>query len=95
MESSIFCITLGLLMAFGFILIGVVVGELRERTSDRHSDLDPDDVDLNRERDGMVGYIPSPEEIKTVLFVMKVGASPFEKEVLDYLIEREEQRDEA
>ena len=95
MESSIFCITLGLLMAFGFILIGVVVGELRERTSDRHSDLDPDVVDLNRERDGMVGYIPSPEEIKTVLFVMKVGASPFEKEVLDYLIEREEQRDEA
>ena len=95
MESSIFCITLGLLMAFGFILIGVVVGELRERTSDRHSDLDPDVVDLNRERDGMDRYIPSPEEINAVLYVCRTGASPFEREVLDYLIEREEQRNEA
>ena len=95
METSIFCITLGLLMAFGFILIGVVIGEFRERTSNRHSNNDSDPVDPDREYSSVERYTPSPEEIRSVLYLHRIDSRGFERDVFDYLIEREEKTNEA
>lgn len=94
MEATLFIITIGFLMAFGFILIGVVIGELRERISNRHSCDKSDPVDPVRECSSVDRYIPTSEEIRIVLYLYRSGARGFERDVFDYLIEREEKSNE-
>ena len=94
METTLFIITMAFLMAFGFILIGVVIGELRERISNRHSCDESDPVDPDRECCGMDRYVPTPEEIRIVLYLHRTESRGFERDVFDYLIEREEKSNE-
>ena len=95
METTLFMTTMAFLMAFGFILIGVVIGELRERTSNRHSNNDSDPVDPDREHSSVERYTPSPEEIRSVLYLHRIDSRGFERDVFDYLIEREEKTNET
>lgn len=84
-------------VAFSAILVagGVLYADWmdkRELYRDRGCISDVGDPD--RQRDGMDRYIPTPEEIEQVLYVLRIGASNREKEVIDYLIDKEGEEDE-
>ena len=104
MEWSMFLITMGMLMAFGFIGIGVCIGEGMAKGQlhkcDSGSDVSGGDPNLS---DSTVGDSdrtehsgqdlgsddPTPEEIGQVLWVLRLGASTEEKRVIDHLIRQE------
>lgn len=92
MEINIFCITLSLIMAVLLVGIGVIIG----RCDNRQSDVDPD-IKLyipnrNRGRSSDHGHTEQmdPEEVTAVLYLFRIGASSREKQVIDYLIDKEE-----
>lgn len=39
-------------------------------------------------------YVPTPEEIETVLYLLRISASNHEKQVIDYLIDKEGENNE-
>ena len=92
MEINIFCITLSLIMAVCLVGIGVTIG----RCDNRQSEADPD-IKLyipNRDRDrssdhGQLEQM-DPEEVTAVLYLFRIGATSREKQVIDYLIDKEE-----
>ena len=92
MEINIFCITLTAIMAVILVGIGVQIG----RGDNRQSDVDPD-IKLyipNRDRDRSSDHGHTeqmdPEEIISVLYLLRIGTSSREKQVIDYLIDKEE-----
>ena len=104
MEWSMFLITMGMLMAFGFIGIGVCIGEGLDKRElckcDSGSDVSGGDPNLRDSAMGdsdraehsgqdMGSDVPSPEEISRVLWVLRLGASATEKRVIDHLIRQE------
>ena len=81
-----------LIWVFWFILgiiAGTVANVLAERESDKHRNSDIDASVTPGERDGMDKPIPSPAEIEAVLYILRIGASRREKDVIDYLIDKE------
>lgn len=93
MEINIFCITLSLIMAVLLVGIGVQIG----RSDKGESNGDTDNRvcvhcgDWNRSRDHGHTEPMEPEEITSVLSVLRMGASAHEKEVIDYLMDRDAQ----
>lgn len=94
MEINIFCITLGLIMAVLLVGIGVQIGKY-----DKEFPTGDDDVKLyvrNRNRDrnrgGDHGQLEQmdPEEVTNILYLFRIGATAREKQVIDYLIDKEE-----
>lgn len=90
MEWELFLITMGLLMGFCFLGVGICIGRLYQDVSDGNSDssdspADSSGMDRSVDRDP-----PTPEEIVNVLYVLRIGASNREKRVLDHLIDQEE-----
>ncbi len=81
---------------FGLVS-GVIVSVscMVKGTHDRCDNSVPDSPDNGRECNGMDRRIPSPEEISNVLYLFRIGASNREKRVLDYLIDKEGEDDEA
>ena len=79
------------------LVSGVVVSAwcVVEGKHDRHCNSVPDSNGNIRERDGMDRRIPTSEEITDVLRYFRVGASHKETWVLDYLIDKEGEDDEA
>ena len=62
---------------------------------DGHCNSVPDNDNTDRECNGMDRPDPTPEEISNVLYLFRIGASNREKRVLDYLIDKEGEDDEA
>jgi hypothetical protein len=88
---EMFCI--GFLAGVVFSIILIIGGILhadymdkRERNRDRDSDADNNDPDGKHQ---CVDRDITPEEIEIVLNDLRVGSSRQEKEVIDYLIEKE------
>lgn len=91
MELTIFMITIGMLIAFGLIGIGVCIGDAMAKGKydgnngvQLRGDRVPDDgssVDRHNP--------PDSEEIINVLWVLRLGASAREKRVIDYLLTQE------
>lgn len=81
---------------FGLVS-GVIVSvfSVCKGTHDGHCDSVPDSDSNSRECDGMDRPDPTPEEISNVLYLFRIGASNREKRVLDYLIDKEGEDDEA
>lgn len=79
---------------FGMIM-GALVGLLVERESNGNSDNTSDPDVTAGQCDGMDRPDPTPEEISNVLYLFRIGASNREKRVLDYLIDKEGEDDEA
>lgn len=71
------------------MIMGVFIGAVLETEHDGHNDNHDHSDSDDRKRDGMDRHIPTPEEISTVLYLLRIGASQREKEVIDYLIEKE------
>lgn len=91
MDYYSFLIMIGALLALAFIGIGAVIGDAMDKGKlDRDSDLRVRD---NRIPDDSVGLDrpdpPTPEEIRLVLYNVRIGASQFEKRIIDYLIDKE------
>lgn len=86
---------LGALSAIIFVGIGVVFGRISKDDNQRQHGLDTDIRvyvpcrNRHRSRTERV-YQPTSEEITDVLRVMRLGASDHEKDVIDYLIRKEE-----
>lgn len=78
---------LGTLVCMIFFGAGVVIGD--KRTHDGDSDDIVYHFSPDRECGGMDRHDPTPEEIETVLYVMRLGASDKERWILDYLIDKE------
>ena len=104
MEWSMFLITMGMLMAFGFIGIGVCIGDGLAKTQLHKCDNNPDvsggDTDLSDSGMGETDRAehsgqdlgsdePSPELVASVLTVLRMGASQTEKAIIDYLLTKE------
>lgn len=86
---------------FSFGFLGGVIVELivicllvclDEDIRDRDRFIGADNVDSDRERDGLDR--PSREDIENVLYTFRVGATGKEKKVIDYLINREGEQNE-
>ena len=75
----------GVLFAIIAILVFLVLDK-DESNTDRDSDTDGNDAD--GKSDGVVRN-PTSEEIENVLYVLRFSASNREKEVIDYLIDKE------
>lgn len=92
MEINIFCITLSLVMAVLLVGIGVTIG--RNDKGESNGDIDNRVCvhcgDRNRSRDHGHTEQMDPEEIISVLYLLRIGASNREKQVIDYLIDKEE-----
>ena len=78
---------------FGLI-VGVLIGGLAERKSNGNGDSGSDPDGNAGKPDGMDRPDPTPEEISTVLYLLRLGASCREKKVIDYLINKEGEEDE-
>ena len=94
MEWNIFLITMGMLMSFGLIGIGVCIGDAyrNNKESSDGSDISGVLSDV-RLRDGS-SCDGSPvsvdrQEIEIVLYNLRIGASEREKAVIDYLLDKE------
>ena len=93
-EWNIFLITMGMLISFGCIGIGVMIGHVDrgykgQRGYSSDSGVLPDDrLRMGSGSDGC--DIPlDREEITNVLWVLRLGASYREKRVIDYLLDKE------
>ena len=93
-EWNMFLITLGMLMSFGLIGIGVVIGHVDRGNQGQcgnsaDSGVQSDDrLRMGSSSDG--SDIPLDEqEIANVLWILRLGASAREKRVIDYLIDKE------
>lgn len=99
MEWNIFLITMGMLLSFGLIGIGVCIGNSMDKGTDKR-ELDGDSVhdvcmdERTRDR-GSNHRCLTPEEINIVLYNLRIGASTHEKEVIDYLIDKETENEES
>lgn len=85
-------------MWFIFGLVSGVIVSVFSVVKDKHDghcNSVPDSDNNGRERDGMDRPDPTPEEISNVLYLFRIGASNREKRVLDYLIDKEGEDDEA
>lgn len=89
MEVVIICITLGMVISVLFIGIGAVIGGMDQGKLNRDSDSGLYSDSSDGECDGMDRLIPSPELIEMVLYNLRIVASQTEKEVIDYLIDKE------
>ena len=91
MEWNIFLITMGMLMSFGLIGIGVCIGDSMvkgksdECDSVRLRGVHVPDADNHLDRSDP----PDTEEISIVLYNLRIGASVREKAVIDYLLDKE------
>ena len=80
----------GAIMALVFTGIGVIIGDYKD-TSERDTDVRIYIPVRHRHRSRTERvYQPTSEEITDVLCVMRLGASDHEKDVIDYLISKEE-----
>ena len=89
--SIAICLTIGALIVFASIGIGVCFG----RSDKEQHDTDDDVIiyiplrDRNR-RGNKRDIPPDAREIVDVLYMLRIAASSREKKVIDYLIDREE-----
>lgn len=92
MEINIFCITLTAIMAVLLVGIGVQIGrnDKGESNGDTDNRVCVHCGDWNRSRDHGHTEPMEPEEIISVLYLLRIGASSREKQVIDYLIDKEE-----
>jgi hypothetical protein len=92
MEINIFCITLSLVMAVILVGIGVQIGrnDKGESNGDTDNRVCVPDGDRNRGSDHGQPQQMDPEEVTAVLYLLRIGASSREKQVIDYLIDKEE-----
>ena len=94
MEMGCIGFLLGAVVAIVMIGIGVLIGDYNGDIERKHG-LD-NDIRLyvpvryrDRGRDKRSSK-PTSEEIVTVLYLLRIGASNHEKEIIDYLIDRED-----
>lgn len=92
MEINIFCITLTAIMAVILVGIGVQLGRADKGESNGDSDnrVCVPDGDRNRGSDNGQLEQMDPEEVTAVLYLFRIGATSREKQVIDYLIDKEE-----
>jgi hypothetical protein len=92
MEINIFCITLSLIMAVCLVGIGVQLGRSDKGQLNDDSDVRIYVPDRSRSRGSDHGHTEQmdPEEVTAVLYLFRIGASSREKQVIDYLIDKEE-----
>ena len=93
-EWNLFLITMGMLISFGCVGMGVTIGRVDRRDkeqcerSDTSGVLSDDRLRMGSGSDGC--DIPlDREEITNVLWVLRLGASYREKRVIDYLLDKE------
>lgn len=109
MEWSVFLITMGMLISFMLIGIGVCIGERVDKRQLRKCDNCPvlsDDTDSvsncdmggsdRQEHSGqdLGSDIPSPETIEAVLNIFRIHACRTECEVIDYLLSQERRQED-
>lgn len=82
----IFCVALTSIMAVLLVGIGVQIGRSDKGESDGDNDIKLYVRNRDRDRSSVVRY--SPEEVTSVLTVLRMGASEHEKQVIDYLMDR-------
>lgn len=92
MEINIFCITLTAIMAVLLVGIGVQLGRSDKGQLNNDSDVRiyAPDRDRNRGSDHGQPQQMDPEEVTAVLYLFRIGATSREKQVIDYLINKEE-----
>lgn len=92
MEINIFCITLTAIMAVLLVGIGVQLGRSDKGELDRDNDNSVCVPDRDRNRGGDHGQLKQmdPEEVTAVLYLLRIGATSREKQIIDYLIDKEE-----
>ena len=92
MEINIFCITLTAIMAVLLVGTGVNIGRSDKGQLNDDSDVRSYAPDRDRNWGGDHGQLEQmdPEEIISVLYLLRIGASSREKQVIDYLIDKEE-----
>lgn len=92
MEIIIFCITLSLIMAVLLVGIGVTLGRCNNGELNDDSDIRIYVPDRHRNRGSDHGQLEQmdPEEVTAVLYLLRIGASDREKQIIDYLIDKEE-----
>lgn len=92
MEINIFCITLSLIMAVCLVGIGVQLGRSDKEQLNDDSDVRIYVPDRHRNRGSDNGHTEQmdPEEITAILYLLRIGATSREKQVIDYLINKEE-----
>lgn len=92
MEINIFCITLSLIMAVLLVGIGVQLGRSDKGQLNDDSDIRIYVPDRSRNRISDHGHTQQmdPEEVTAVLYLLRIGATAREKQVIDYLIDKEE-----
>lgn len=92
MEIIVFCVTLTAIMAVLLVGIGVTIG--RDDKGQLNDDSDVriyvPDRDRNRSSDHGQFEQMDPEEVTAVLYLFRIGATSREKQVIDYLIDKEE-----
>lgn len=80
----------GAIFAAIFFMLGVLTNA---RNDDRDSDIRIYIPVRDRDRGGHKRDNEfSPEEVKGVLYAMRMGASSYEREVLDYVIRQEDEK---
>lgn len=85
METMIFCITLTSIVAILLIGIGVSIGRVDK--GELHNDSDIRIYHPRRSGDDRRLDRITPEEMSVVLYSMRSGASKYEKDVIDRVIE--------
>jgi hypothetical protein len=92
MEINIFCITLTAIMAVLLVGIGVQLGRSDSRQLNDDSDVRIYVPDRDRNRGSDHGQLEQmdPEEVTNILYLFRIGATAREKQVIDYLIDKEE-----
>lgn len=92
MEINIFCITLSLIMAVCLVGIGVTIGRSDKGQLNDDSDVRIYVPDRHRNRGSDHGQLKQmdPEEVTAVLYLFRIGATSREKQIIDYLIDKEE-----
>lgn len=94
MEMIFFAIFGGMFFSFLIFAIGMWANEtIYQRKLNRHSS-DPvrDRVADRGDRSDTVHHQPTPAEIVIILYNLRIGASQHEKQIIDYLIDREEKQ---
>ena len=89
----VICITVGALICFALFGIGVICGRYDKEQPNRDSDIR---IYIpvryrNRGRNNRQD-IPDKTEIENVLYTLRIGASDREKRVIDYLIDKEDEK---
>ena len=92
MEINIFCITLTAIMAVLLVGIGVQLGRSDSRQLNDDSDIRIYIPNRHRDRSSDHGHTEriDPEEVTNILYLFRIGATSREKQVIDYLIDKEE-----